>query len=154
MEYIKLVNGEPTRYTIEEFFEEYPDVNVYTKVKGIPDKKILEQYDVYPLITTSPPEEGPFREGTPNRLYNGEWVQTWESLDPETVHAEVEKNLADRGNFFFATPEQKLERFNICQACDRWKASTRQCKECGCFMDIKTKIKGTECPLGKWGKIV
>jgi hypothetical protein len=152
MEYIKVIDGQPVRYTIEEFFEEHPGVNVYTKVKEIPDKKVLAQYDVYPFITSSHPEEGHFREGTPQRLYNGDWVQTWEVLDPGSVAPE--DPIDQPSNVFFATPEQKLERFNICQACDRWKASTRQCKECGCFMDIKTKIKGTECPLGKWGKIV
>ena len=151
MKYIKLIEGVPTLYTLEEFQEEHPDVNVYTRVKGIPDKKVLEQYDVYPLVDTSPPEEGTYKEGQPRRLYNGEWVQTWEIISEEKTEVQDD---TPKPSEFWATPDQKLERFNICQACDRWKASTRQCKECGCFMDIKTKIKGTECPLGKWGKIV
>ena len=154
MKYIKLVEGVPTLYTLEEFQEEHPDVNVYTRVRGIPDTKVLEQYDVYPFVDTSPPEEGIYKEGPPQRLYNGEWIQTWEMISEKTATQEEIRVTEEAKNLFWATPDQKLERFNICQACDRWKASTRQCKECGCFMDIKTKIKGSKCPLGKWDKLV
>ena len=152
MLYIKLVDGEPTRYTIEEFLEEYPDVNVYTKVNGIPDKKVLEEYDVYPLVDSSPPEEGAFKEGKPQRLYNGEWLQTWEIIPGDQV--KLPPDAEEISPLFFTTPEQKQERLAICYACDRWKPSTRQCKECGCFMDLKSKIKAADCPLGKWGKVV
>jgi len=43
-------------------------------------------------------------------------------------------------------------RFNVCLACPRFFKPTGQCKECGCFMRIKTRLKFAECPIGKWGK--
>jgi hypothetical protein len=41
-------------------------------------------------------------------------------------------------------------RYSICTECQFFKASTRQCIKCGCFMHLKTKIAHAECPIGKW----
>lgn len=55
-------------------------------------------------------------------------------------------------------------RLNVCQsnAGDCYDAEADQCKECGCFMEIKTQLltnrnprnnfgwEFTHCPLGKW----
>jgi hypothetical protein len=45
------------------------------------------------------------------------------------------------------------ERMSICLQCPRLIKATRQCKECGCFMDAKTKLFDAECPLGKWNNV-
>jgi len=45
------------------------------------------------------------------------------------------------------------ERMSICNGCDRLIKATKNCKECGCFMTLKTKLPNAECPLGKWGKV-
>lgn len=155
MKYIKLINGNPISYTIEEFIEEHPDVQIYTKVKGIPDRKVLERYDVYPLITTEEPKEGKPIELPPIKNYNGEWIQQWESV-PFTEEEIKQQNFEFPKNNpgIFASNEQRLERMQICQGCDRYREITRQCKECGCFMVLKTQLKVSDCPLGKWGKIV
>jgi hypothetical protein len=42
------------------------------------------------------------------------------------------------------------KRMDICEVCPRLLKTTHQCKECGCFMKMKTKLKNAECPLGKW----
>jgi hypothetical protein len=42
------------------------------------------------------------------------------------------------------------ERLEICKKCERLIALTVQCKECGCLMFWKTKVKGAKCPLNKW----
>lgn len=42
------------------------------------------------------------------------------------------------------------DRFNICLDCDRLFKPTYTCKECGCFMKIKVRVKTAECPLKKW----
>lgn len=47
-------------------------------------------------------------------------------------------------------PNFAVKRFNICLECDRLFLPTRQCKECGCFMKIKTRMKSQHCPLDKW----
>jgi hypothetical protein len=49
-------------------------------------------------------------------------------------------------------PDEALseKRYEICEACPRFFKITKQCKECGCFMPIKTKLKEAVCPLDKW----
>lgn len=42
------------------------------------------------------------------------------------------------------------KRFDICKQCPELIKLTNQCKECGCFMNAKTKLAGAVCPLGKW----
>lgn len=51
----------------------------------------------------------------------------------------VEQELADR-------------RMEICLGCPQLIKLTHQCKECGCIMNLKTKLPNAECPLGKWGQ--
>lgn len=41
-------------------------------------------------------------------------------------------------------------RFNLCKTCPRFIPQTATCKECGCFMKVKTKLSLAWCPLGKW----
>jgi hypothetical protein len=42
------------------------------------------------------------------------------------------------------------ERFSICKECPELIKLTKQCKKCGCFMTVKSKMKLASCPLGKW----
>lgn len=42
------------------------------------------------------------------------------------------------------------ERYNICLSCPELIQLTKQCKKCGCFMAVKTKLKEAVCPIGKW----
>ena len=41
-------------------------------------------------------------------------------------------------------------RLDICLSCDRLFNLTKQCKECGCVMPMKVKLKDASCPIGKW----
>jgi hypothetical protein len=46
--------------------------------------------------------------------------------------------------------EKAEERYSICKSCPELFEMTKQCKKCGCFMAIKTKLKDASCPIGKW----
>jgi hypothetical protein len=50
----------------------------------------------------------------------------------------------------YTDEETARQRMDICDACPRLLKATKQCKECGCFMVLKTKLKGAVCPIGKW----
>lgn len=66
-------------------------------------------------------------------------------------------DLDEKKEHFTPTAAKNIE---ICYTCEKWKASTRQCLECGCFMDVKQIVlrlinksldtKYKTCPLGKW----
>lgn len=49
--------------------------------------------------------------------------------------------------------EVKDQRLAICLECPRLIKATKQCKECGCFMDVKARLFDADCPLGKWGPV-
>lgn len=49
------------------------------------------------------------------------------------------------------TPDEIAEsRLEICRSCEFYKPSRNQCKKCGCFMKLKTKLEEARCPIGKW----
>jgi hypothetical protein len=41
-------------------------------------------------------------------------------------------------------------RLLICQECPELLNITKQCKQCGCVMPLKVKLKNATCPLEKW----
>jgi DNA gyrase inhibitor GyrI len=45
--------------------------------------------------------------------------------------------------------EDVNHRWAICQTCPELTPNNR-CKQCGCFMKLKTKVKAAKCPIGKW----
>ncbi len=50
----------------------------------------------------------------------------------------------------YAQEDLAKKRYEICQQCPELIDSTKQCKQCGCFMTLKTKLKNATCPLDKW----
>lgn len=46
--------------------------------------------------------------------------------------------------------EVAATRQDICNKCPERIDLTNQCKNCGCFLAAKTKIKQEKCPLDKW----
>ena len=42
------------------------------------------------------------------------------------------------------------ERYKICESCEHFRASIKQCKKCGCFMPLKVNVPGAKCPVNKW----
>lgn len=49
-----------------------------------------------------------------------------------------------------AEPHISDARMNICMGCPELINLTKQCKKCGCFMLVKTKLEAAKCPEGKW----
>lgn len=51
----------------------------------------------------------------------------------------------------YNTDEQTaIDRYTVCLECPELLSITKQCKQCGCMMPLKVKLKAAECPLGKW----
>jgi len=62
-------------------------------------------------------------------------TRPWDLLNPNTEYAEEAE--ADR-------------RYSICKGCPELIDLTKQCKQCGCIMSLKTKLQHAPCPLNKW----
>lgn len=48
-----------------------------------------------------------------------------------------------------ADEDKQQERISICNSCEFLNVM-RQCKKCGCFVDAKTRLNESACPLRKW----
>lgn len=42
------------------------------------------------------------------------------------------------------------ERISICRSCEHLNPIFVQCKKCGCFLKFKARMKGEDCPDGRW----
>jgi hypothetical protein len=62
-------------------------------------------------------------------------TRPWDLLNPNTEYAE--ESEAER-------------RYDICKSCPELIDLTKQCKQCGCVMPLKTKLLKATCPLEKW----
>lgn len=45
--------------------------------------------------------------------------------------------------------EIKKQRMDICINCE-FLINLKRCSKCGCFMPVKTQLKKSKCPIGKW----
>lgn len=41
-------------------------------------------------------------------------------------------------------------RMSICEECPFFLKAAAQCKKCGCFMKLKSRLDKAHCPIGKW----
>ena len=65
-------------------------------------------------------------------------AKPWDLLNPEFTA--ISKDVVN-------------ERLEMCKQCEHIIKATYQCRKCGCFMGLKTKLANAECPIGKWGPI-
>ena len=66
-------------------------------------------------------------------------------------------NLGDTRPWHMVMPGNKkvsvelaTKRMSLCSSCPELIKLTSTCKKCGCFMKLKTRLEGAECPIGKW----
>ncbi len=60
---------------------------------------------------------------------------------------------AVRGEAVTVPQEEQDRRLAICHVCVEWfDPSQQRCrhKDCGCFMNFKTRLGAMHCPIGKW----
>lgn len=53
---------------------------------------------------------------------------------------------------FRVSEEKQQERMNICRGCEDFDAKRLLCRECGCFLPMRTFGAFSECPIKKWQK--
>jgi hypothetical protein len=55
-----------------------------------------------------------------------------------------------QGNNLSISPEVVNQRRSICSSCEFYDKGQQRCFKCGCNMAIKTYLRASSCPLGKW----
>jgi len=41
-------------------------------------------------------------------------------------------------------------RMELCEECEHFRANSKMCKICGCYLPLKTQMANMKCPLDKW----
>jgi len=74
------------------------------------------------------------------------------------VSIETARNLAKAGRDIamrrYVPDDVKKSRMEHCMICPSWEYRSNRCLECGCQMRVKASLTSSECPLGKWGRLV
>lgn len=60
------------------------------------------------------------------------------------------RSVKDAARGGFAPNKISKKRLDLCLECKFFQKVRRQCLQCGCFMDIKTRMALAKCPIGKW----
>jgi len=63
---------------------------------------------------------------------------------------DVAKN-AGQGHSVFVPDGVKKSRMDICRSCQYFSRSDIRCRHCGCFLEPKTSLRASKCPVDKWG---
>jgi len=71
----------------------------------------------------------------------------------DVMYESMKQGFVDALRKDFSREEVSRARMAICESCPSFFKLTKQCKECGCFMEVKTKLGNSKCPLGKWKEV-
>jgi hypothetical protein len=66
----------------------------------------------------------------------------------ETIEESIEI-VESEEEFLLNKQSRSEQRMEVCKQCPELRA-LNNCRQCGCFMNIKTRIYSAICPLGKW----
>lgn len=70
------------------------------------------------------------------------------ALSDDDVDSVTPLDLLSSSNY--TDRETRDARLAVCKGCDRLWKPTRTCRECGCFMGLKTWLRKSTCPLDRW----
>jgi len=57
---------------------------------------------------------------------------------------------AAQGDGVFVSDDVKQSRMRICKSCPHFSRSDVRCLHCGCYLEAKTSLKASKCPIDKW----
>lgn len=65
---------------------------------------------------------------------------------------EIKANLenAISHGILLVSAEEADKRFATCLGCEFLLVEQSRCLKCGCFMNMKTRLQASKCPVGKW----
>jgi len=80
--------------------------------------------------------------------------QSWQEIRDDSIMQMKNKmkETYDAVTSGFIEKEVQAERYAICEKCEAFRPSVRQCKSCMCFMPAKTLFNKSTCPKGYWKK--
>jgi hypothetical protein len=80
--------------------------------------------------------------------------EKWEKKNNREIKKQNKKNTVTPFDLLnsknYTNEELANARYEICLGCPQLISFSKQCRKCGCFMSLKTKLTDSSCPIGKW----
>lgn len=70
--------------------------------------------------------------------------------DTTEIIQQVSTDSITEIDFLLDKENQSQTRLDICRGCDQLLPIVNMCRQCGCLMNIKTRIYSATCPINKW----
>ena len=70
--------------------------------------------------------------------------------DVRSIAQKLQSRIKKISEDLVVDDETRSKRYEICNDCEYLVKATSTCKQCGCFMTLKTKLQRAKCPIGKW----
>ncbi|MHC4620846.1 MAG: glycosyltransferase family 25 protein [Planctomycetota bacterium] len=70
----------------------------------------------------------------------------------KNLSGSMKKAASTPGGLLPVPKKVQEDRLATCGACELKHPKRWECKKCGCRLKAKTKLRGFECPVGKWGQ--
>lgn len=70
--------------------------------------------------------------------------------EPEVTVQAAEDASEQELEFLLDKENRSQARMDICKECPELVSPFKMCRQCNCFMTVKTRIFWAKCPLGKW----
>jgi hypothetical protein len=67
----------------------------------------------------------------------------------DTEDTAAVESIITEEEFLLDKETMSQQRLDICKGCPELRA-LNNCRQCGCFMNIKVRIYSATCPLGLW----
>lgn len=58
--------------------------------------------------------------------------------------------LQAAAGFPMCSEKELADRNKVCSKCSSYDEKNNKCKECGCFLSLKARLKTSQCPLELW----
>lgn len=70
----------------------------------------------------------------------------------KNLGSDIIKNVTSvvQGNPLSVSDNTINNRKNVCNSCEFFDKGRDRCVKCGCNLAIKTYLKASSCPIGKW----
>lgn len=66
------------------------------------------------------------------------------------AHGILNEGMAILKNTPSLDDQEITQRLSICHECEHFIPKSKRCSKCGCYLNLKTKLRSQHCPIGKW----
>lgn len=79
-----------------------------------------------------------------------EYPDFWQQMDNFQKFLKDVGQGAKEGNSLLVSEEKRQLREDLCTQCSEYNPTSKRCRQCGCFMEMKWRFTRSSCPMSLW----